>query len=105
MKREKMKTKNEEYYFVLPVLFDENFELALALFFAVAGREIRVWSRKHTHPNPKLVKRLFGFHEVQFSSEFYIALKDYKIKVPKIVRMNIADTILVNVSGNLVNKN
>ena len=41
MKREKMKTKNEEYYFVLPVLFDENFELALALFFAVAGREIR----------------------------------------------------------------
>ena len=37
----KLKTKNEEYYFVLPVLFDENFELALALFFAVAGREIR----------------------------------------------------------------
>ena len=33
--------ENEEYYFVLPVLFDENFELALALFFAVAGREIR----------------------------------------------------------------
>ncbi len=42
--------------------------------------------------------------QVQFSSEFYIALKDYKIKVPKIVRMNIADTILVNVSGNLIIK-
>ena len=42
--------------------------------------------------------------QVQFSSEFHIALKDYKIKVPKIVRMNIADTILVNVSGNLIIK-
>ena len=41
---------------------------------------------------------------VQFSSDFKVALKDYKIKIPKIVRMNIADTILVNVSGNLVNK-
>lgn len=36
-----------------------------------------------------------------FSSEFYVALKDFKIKIPKIVRMNIADTIKVNVSGRL----
>lgn len=36
-----------------------------------------------------------------FDSEFYVALKDFKIKIPKIVRMNIADTIKVNVSGKL----
>ena len=41
---------------------------------------------------------------IQFSSSFNVVLKDYNIKVPKIVRMNIADTILVNVSGNLVIK-
>ena len=38
--------------------------------------------------------------EPRFSSMFNVLLKDYNIKVPKIVRMNIADTILVNVSGN-----
>jgi len=37
----------------------------------------------------------------KFSSEFYVALKDFKIKIPKIVRMNIADTIKVNVSGRM----
>ena len=42
--------------------------------------------------------------KVVFSSEFRVFLKDYKIKVPKIVRMNIADTIDVKVSGNLVPK-
>jgi hypothetical protein len=31
-------------------------------------------------------------------------LEDYKIKIPKVVSMNIADTILVKVSGNLINK-
>ncbi len=40
--------------------------------------------------------------QAQFNSIFNVLLKDYKIKVPKIVRMNIADTILVNVSGNLI---
>ena len=43
-------------------------------------------------------------NQVQFHSEFHVPLKDYNIKVPKIVRMNIADTILVNVSGNLIIK-
>ena len=42
--------------------------------------------------------------KVTFSSEFQVFLKDYQIKVPKIVRMNIADTIDVKVSGNLVPK-
>ena len=42
--------------------------------------------------------------KVAFSSEFKVFLKDYKIKVPKIVRMNIADTIAINVSGNLVSQ-
>ena len=42
--------------------------------------------------------------EVKFSSEFNVLLKDYNIKVPKIVRMNIADTILVSVSGKLLAK-
>ena len=42
--------------------------------------------------------------KVTFSSEFKVFLKDYKIKVPKIVRMNIADTIDIKVSGNLVSK-
>ena len=42
--------------------------------------------------------------QVLFSSKFKVLLKDYKIKVPKIVRMNIADTIDVKVSGNLVPK-
>ena len=41
-------------------------------------------------------------NKVFFSSEFNVLLKDYNIKVPKIVRMNIADTILVNVSGTLI---
>ena len=36
---------------------------------------------------------------VEFKSRFDVYLKDFKIKVPKIVRMNIADTIQVNVSG------
>jgi len=40
--------------------------------------------------------------EVLFDSKFDVFLKDYKIKVPKIVRMNIADTISVNVLGNLI---
>ena len=40
--------------------------------------------------------------QVQFSSFFNVRLVDYKIKVPKIVRMNIADTIEVNVSGTLI---
>ena len=35
----KKENENEEYYFVLPVVFDENFELALTLFFAAAGLE------------------------------------------------------------------
>ena len=39
-----------------------------------------------------------------FYSEFNVPLKDYKIKIPKVVRMNIADTILVKVSGKLVVK-
>ena len=43
-------------------------------------------------------------NQVQFRSEFNVLLKDYNIKIPKIVRMNIADTILVNVSGNLIIK-
>ena len=43
--------------------------------------------------------------EIQFNSIFDVFLKDYKIKVPKIVRMNIADTIQVNVSGSLIEKN
>ena len=43
-------------------------------------------------------------NQVQFHSEFHVPLKDYNIKVPKIVKMNIADTILVNVSGNLIIK-
>ena len=42
--------------------------------------------------------------EVKFSSEFNVLLKDYNIKVPKIVRMNIADTISVNVAGSLILK-
>ena len=42
--------------------------------------------------------------QVDFSSEFEVLLKDYKIKIPKIVMMNIADTILVNVSGKLISK-
>ncbi|MAQ69961.1 MAG: hypothetical protein CMD23_02560 [Flavobacteriales bacterium] len=41
---------------------------------------------------------------ILFYSEFNVPLKDYKIKIPKIVRMNIADTILVKVSGALVVK-
>lgn len=40
--------------------------------------------------------------KVTFFSEFDVFLKDYKIKIPKIVRMNIADTIAVKVSGNLI---
>ena len=43
-------------------------------------------------------------NQVQFHASFNVLLKDFKIKVPKIVRMNIADTILVNVSGNLITK-
>tara|TARA_Y100001968_G_scaffold324642_1_gene364387 strand:- start:1073 stop:1603 length:531 start_codon:yes stop_codon:yes gene_type:complete len=42
--------------------------------------------------------------QIAFSSEFNVLLKDYKIKVPKIVRMNIADTISVSVSGNLIHQ-
>ncbi|MAZ58710.1 MAG: hypothetical protein CMP56_04845 [Flavobacteriales bacterium] len=42
--------------------------------------------------------------DVLFYSEFNVPLKDYKIKIPKVVRMNIADTILVKVSGRLVVK-
>ena len=42
--------------------------------------------------------------QINFNSAFNVLLKDYKIKVPKIVTMNIADTILVNVSGNLISK-
>ena len=41
----------------------------------------------------------------EFTAVFDVYLKDYKIKVPKIVRMNIADTIQVNVSGTLIEKN
>ena len=41
---------------------------------------------------------------VQFSSSFNVLLEDFRIKVPKIVRMNIADTIMVNVSGSLIEK-
>tara|TARA_B110000014_G_C19805187_1_gene418105 strand:+ start:125 stop:655 length:531 start_codon:yes stop_codon:yes gene_type:complete len=41
---------------------------------------------------------------ITFSADFNVLLKDYKIKVPKIVRMNIADTIQVNVSGQLIKK-
>ena len=41
--------------------------------------------------------------QVSFSSRFKVILKDYRIKIPKIVMMNIADTILVKVSGNLSN--
>jgi len=41
---------------------------------------------------------------ILFYSEFNVPLKDYKIKIPKVVRMNIADTILVKVSGRLVVK-
>ena len=41
---------------------------------------------------------------IKFSSDFNVLLKDYKIKVPKIVRMNIADTIHVNVLGQLIKK-
>ena len=36
---------------------------------------------------------------LEFKSTFEVYLKDFKIKVPKIVRMNIADTIRVSVSG------
>ena len=43
-------------------------------------------------------------NSVNFSSDFNVFLKDYKIKVPKIVRMNIADTIAVNVAGSLIKK-
>ena len=43
-------------------------------------------------------------NSVNFSSDFNVFLKDYKIKVPKIVRMNIADTIAVNVVGSLIKK-
>ena len=42
---------------------------------------------------------------VEFKSKFDVYLKDFKIKVPKIVRMNIADTIQVNVSGVLKERN
>ena len=42
--------------------------------------------------------------KVVFLSEFEVFLKDYNIKIPKIVRYNIADTILVNVSGQLINR-
>ena len=38
---------------------------------------------------------------IKFISSFYVALEDFNIKKPKIVRLNIADTILVNVSGTL----
>ena len=43
--------------------------------------------------------------KVEFKSTFDVYLKDFKIKVPKIVRMNIADTIQVNVSGVLKERN
>jgi len=42
--------------------------------------------------------------QVQFASSFNIFLEDFSIKVPKLVRRNIADTIMVNVSGNLIEK-
>lgn len=42
--------------------------------------------------------------DVLFYSEFNVPLKDFKIKIPKVVTMNIADTILVKVSGKLVVK-
>jgi len=42
---------------------------------------------------------------VNFKSTFDVYLKDFKIKVPKIVSMNIADTIQVNVSGILKERN
>ena len=41
---------------------------------------------------------------MSFHSEFKVVLKDFNIKVPKIVMMNIADTILVRVSGTLIEK-
>ena len=40
--------------------------------------------------------------KINMFSEFDVALKAYKIKVPKIVNMNIADTILVKVVGQLI---
>ena len=43
-------------------------------------------------------------NQAEFSSVFNVLLKDYNIKIPKIVIMNIADTISVKVSGNLINK-
>ena len=43
-------------------------------------------------------------NQAEFSSVFNVLLKDYNIKIPKIVIMNIADIILVKVSGNLINK-
>ena len=42
--------------------------------------------------------------QIIFSSSFNVFLEDFNIKVPKIVRMNIADTILVNVEGSLTTK-
>jgi len=42
--------------------------------------------------------------QAQFNSVFDVFLKDYKIKIPKLVRMNIADTVLVDVSGTLIKK-
>ena len=42
---------------------------------------------------------------LEFKSTFDVYLKDFKIKVPKIVRMNIADTIQVSVSGFLKERN
>jgi len=42
--------------------------------------------------------------QIIFSSSFNVSLEDFNIKVPKIVRMNIADTILVNVEGSLTTK-
>ena len=40
--------------------------------------------------------------KINVFSEFDVILKTYKIKVPKIVRMNIADTILVKVAGQFI---
>ena len=39
MKKKENENENEEYYILLPVLFDENFALALELVCAAAGVE------------------------------------------------------------------
>ncbi len=40
--------------------------------------------------------------EIKLSSEFYVAIKDYNITIPKLLFQNIADTVLVKMNVNYI---